>query len=207
MKAIQEQQEAFRLKGQKLDSDPAPPVSKGNLAAERMKAIQEQQEAFRLKGQKTEPAPPVSRGNLAAERMKAIQEQQKAFSLKGQKTEPAPPVSRGNLAAEKMAAINAQMDAFSKKGQKPEVEDEPKEEEATGLKALANQFGDTVKPKSAVQKAREELERKQKEEATKNDPKAFQKVSWSTGSGYGQYDKKVKDSRGIAPKKTLSDLP
>merc|ERR1712194_800316 len=127
-------------------------------------------------------APPVGRGNLAAERMAAIKAQQEAFSKKGQKTEGvAPPVGRGNLAAERMAAIKAQQEAFSKKGQKAE-EDEPDESQPeSGIKAVASNFGDLTKPKSAVQKRMEAFEKKQKEEAMKNDHTAFQEVKWMTG--------------------------
>ena len=212
MKAIQEQQEAFAKKGKKNEDDNvAPPVSRGNLAAERIASIKAEQDAFAKKGQRNEDydvAPPVSRGNLAAERMASIKAQQEAFTKKGQRNEDdiAPPVSRGNLAAERMASIKAQQEAFANKGKKVDAEDK-QDEEVDGIKAVANKFGATVKPKSAVQRRMEEFERKQKEEAMKNDPTTFQKVSWGSGSGYGQFNKKVKDSRGSAPKKSFSDLP
>ena len=175
-----------------------------------MASIKAQQKAFAKKGQRNEDdiAPPVSRGNLAAERMASIKAQQEAFAKKGQRNEDdiAPPVSRGNLAAERMASIKAQQEAFANKGKKVDAEDK-QDEEVDGIKAVANKFGATVKPKSAVQRRMEEFERKQKEEAMKNDPTTFQKVSWGSGSGYGQFNKKVKDSRGSAPKKSFSDLP
>jgi hypothetical protein len=144
--------------------------------------------------------------------MASIKAQQEAFSKKGQKTEEdiaaaASPV-RGNLAVERIASIKAQQEAFSKKGQKNHDENEEKEEEPlTGVKAAASKFGDTAKPKSAVQKRMEALEQRQKEEAMKNDPKAYQEVSWGTGQGHGKFKKETKDSRGIAPKKNFTDLP
>ena len=72
---------------------------------------------------------------------------------------------------------------------------------------MASKFGDTVKPKSSVQRRREAFEKQQKEAAMKNDPKAYQSVTWKSGEAHGQFKKKVKDSRGIAPKKSLADLP
>jgi hypothetical protein len=105
-----------------------------------------------------------------------------------------------------MASIKAQQEAFAKRGQKPALE-ENQDEELDGIKAVANAFGGSVKAKTAVQRRREEFERKQKEEAMKKDPKAFQAVSWQVGQGYGKFKKEVKDSRGIAPKKSFSDLP
>ena len=106
-----------------------------------------------------------------------------------------------------MASIKAQQEAFSKKGQKSHDSEDKEEDPASGIKAAANKFGATVKPKSAVQRRMEELERKQKEEVKKNDPKAYQEVSWAVGQGHGQFKKTAKDSRGIAPKRDLSDLP
>jgi hypothetical protein len=106
-----------------------------------------------------------------------------------------------------MAAIKAQQEAFANKGKKIVEEGEEEVANKTGVKAVADLFGDAVKPKSAVQKRMEEFERLQKEEAMKNDPKAFLQVSWQSGEGYGKYKKEVKDSRGVAPKKSLADLP
>ena len=79
------------------------------------------------------------------------------------------------------------------------------EMESLDVKKLSTQFGGV---KSAVRKRKEELERKQQEEAKKNDPKSYQKVSWkSKGSSPGQFKKVIEDSRGIAPKRSLDDLP
>ena len=103
-----------------------------------------------------------------------------------------------------MASIRAQQEAFAKKGQRIEQEAEEIKE---GVSVTGKKFGESVKSKSMVQKRMEELERKQKEEAMKNDPKSFQKVSWSVGEAHGQFKKQVKDSRGVAEKKDLSDLP
>ena len=178
------------------------------LATQRAKEFEEQMKQGKTPVKAKGSTEPITR-NLAAEKMKAIQEQQEAFAKKGKKNEDdnvAPPVSRGNLAAERMASIKAQQEAFANKGKKVDAE-EKQDEEVDGIKAVANKFGATVKPKSAVQRRMEEFERKQKEEAMKNDPKTFQKVSWGSGGGYGQFNKKVKDSRGTAPKKSLSDLP
>ena len=137
--------------------------------------------------------------------MATIQAQQEAFAKKGQKTEEdIPQVTRGNVAAERLASIRAQQEAFAKKGQKTVQESEESKE---GVTATAKMFGDSVKSKSMVQKRMEELERKQKEEAMKNDPTSYQKVSWRAGEGYGQFKKQMKDSRGVAEKKSLSDLP
>mmetsp|Transcript_15821 Transcript_15821/g.20080 ORF Transcript_15821/g.20080 Transcript_15821/m.20080 type:complete len:174 (+) Transcript_15821:83-604(+) len=173
-----------------------------------MKSIQDQQEAFATKGQNSpdnKPKTPITR-NLAAERMAAIKQQQEAFSKKGQKSpeKPLPKATRGNFAAEKMAAIKAQQEAFANKGKKTE---ESQEEDTSGIKGVASKFGDTVKPKSAVQRRKEAFERQQKEAAMKNDPKAYQSVTWKNGEGFGKFKKKVTDSRGIAPKKSLADLP
>jgi hypothetical protein len=52
MAAIKAQQEAFAKKGQKSEDEIPVPVSRGNLAAEKMAAIKAQQEAFAKKGQK-----------------------------------------------------------------------------------------------------------------------------------------------------------
>jgi len=54
----------------------------------------------------------------------------------------------------------------------------------------------------------EAFEKKQKEEATKNDHTAFQEVKWKTGQGHGKFKKESKDSSsGVALKKSLADLP
>ena len=190
------------------------PVRSGNLAAERIRMIKEQQEAFSKKGQKTvldDNEPPVRSGNLAAERIRMIKEQQQAFSKKGQSPDRKHiNVGSGNLAAERMRMIREQQEAFANKGKKVDEEKEESDEnetELSGVKGAASKFGDVVKPKSAVQRRKEEFERQQKEAAMKNDPKAHQVVSWKNGSAHGQFKKTAQDSRGIATKKSLSDLP
>jgi len=64
-----------------------------------------------------------------------------------------------------------------------------------------------VSLRTAVQKRRQEFEEKQREERLNKDYKTFQKVRWKTGNSHGRFMKKVKDSRGVVQKKSLSDLP
>jgi len=75
--------------------------------------------------------------------------------------------------------------------------------------ALKQEERPAARPKelSAVQKKKLALEKLAKEESMKNNPQAYLTTSWKAKQSYGQYQKKTKDSRGVAPKKSFADLP
>mmetsp|Transcript_8211 Transcript_8211/g.11848 ORF Transcript_8211/g.11848 Transcript_8211/m.11848 type:complete len:158 (-) Transcript_8211:1330-1803(-) len=73
-------------------------------------------------------------------------------------------------------------------------------ENAAGKLLLKNRL------KSAVQRHKEGIESKEKELKRYADPKSFQKASWKL-SGHTKYKRKISDMRGVAPKKTLEELP
>uniref|UniRef100_A0A7S1UQJ5 Uncharacterized protein n=1 Tax=Grammatophora oceanica TaxID=210454 RepID=A0A7S1UQJ5_9STRA len=60
---------------------------------------------------------------------------------------------------------------------------------------------------SAVQQRRLEMERREEEFKLNSDPKNFMKVGWKNTKLHGKYDRKAVDVRGVAPKKSLADLP
>merc|ERR1712232_532027 len=121
-----------------------------------------------------------------------------------------------NLTAEKMKMIQEKQQKFANLGSSHDSTAD--KDEAVSAKETASTFGEIIKPKSAtsqstkpktaVQMRREEFERKQQEAAKQNDPKAFMQISWQkSGSAPGQFKKTAKDSRGVAPKKSILDLP
>ena len=63
--------------------------------------------------------------------------------------------------------------------------------------------------KSAVQLRREALEREQMERQRNADPRNFQTTTWAAkpNGAFGKYQKKLQDSRGLPPKRSLADLP
>mmetsp|Transcript_54041 Transcript_54041/g.65238 ORF Transcript_54041/g.65238 Transcript_54041/m.65238 type:complete len:174 (-) Transcript_54041:235-756(-) len=60
---------------------------------------------------------------------------------------------------------------------------------------------------SAVHKKKLAFERLAKEESRKSNPQVYLTTSWKAKHTYGQYQKSTTDSRGVAPKKSLADLP
>jgi len=107
------------------------------------------------------------------------------------------------VAADRRRNIEGKLEALSNIDQHSGTDNE----KATIIKKNANIFGGTVKPnKTAVQKRREEFERKQKEAAEKSDHRAHIQVSWSK-AGSTKFKKAAKDSRGVAPKRGILDLP
>jgi hypothetical protein len=61
-------------------------------------------------------------------------------------------------------------------------------------------------PNSIVQRRLEDFERQQKEISQKSDLMNFKRVRWH-GRSHGRFSKVVNDSRGVPPKRSLSDLP
>lgn len=58
----------------------------------------------------------------------------------------------------------------------------------------------------SVRQRCEDFERKQKENSKKENFKNFHSTRWSVRS-HGRFTKEVQDSRGVPPKRRLSDLP
>ena len=102
--------------------------------------------------------------------------------------------------------ISDRMKWLQEMSTKKEMKTEKKESKVSSAAKVfdSNHTKTQRKKTSAVQRRMEELEKQQKE----MDSRTHMKVSWKTkGSGPGQFQKKVADERGVAPKKSLNDLP
>jgi len=174
-------------------------------ASETMRIIQEKMNADSNKG-KHSSSENISTES-ASETMRRIQEKMNADSNKGKHSSKETMAPTRNLASEKIKMIRDQQQKFANLGKAPENLNDS-EVEVDGVKKVANKFGETVKPKTAVQRKREEFERKQKEAAEHNNHKAHIQVVWKKkGSVPNQFSKQTTDSRGIAPKRSILDLP
>lgn len=179
------------------------------LAAERMQMIKEQQLKWTQLGKSPNKEKTAQSSKDTAkikQRMEMIKQQQERFNNLGktQMDSKPEPISR-NLASEKITMIKQQQEKFNNLGKKSAVLEDDKKVE-TSNKATSNSSDETAKPKSAVQKRKEALENAQKEAAKRNNPKAHMKVLWKQ-KGVNRFQKVTEDERGVAPKKSLDELP
>jgi len=172
-----------------------------SLASEKMNMIRDAQQKFANLGKSSQRKSPEIPNDGGDE----VDSQQEMNADSNEcKQQMAPTRS---LASEKMNMIRDAQQKFANLGKPSEIVNES-EVEVVGLKKVASKFGETVKPKTAVQRRREELERKQKEAIKRNDHQAHMQVSWKkAGAGPSKFSKSSKDSRGIAPKRSILDLP